>query len=112
MSRDDRLLFEDMVSSCRKIIRYAHGLTFEQFLADEKTFDAILRHLMVLGEAAKLVPTDVRERYPAIPWRRIAGLRDVAIHRYFGLDEEILWDVVEREVPALLPLVEAMLASS
>lgn len=102
MSRDHLLFLDDIRLSCEKIVRYTKGLTFEQFLADEKTFDAVLRNLIVIGEAVKHLPLDVRERNPQVEWREIAGFRDIAVHEYFGIDEEILWDIVQNEVPSLL----------
>lgn len=65
--------------SCKKIVRYTHGLTAEQFTADEKTFDAVVRNLIVIGEAVKHISLDVRDRYPQAQWREIAGFRDIAI---------------------------------
>ena len=76
--------------------------------ADTKTHDAVLRNLEILGEAGKRVPADVRARDEEIAWRRIAGLRDVLAHAYFGVDEDIIWNVVSVEVPALLPRLIAL----
>lgn len=102
MSRDHQLFLEDIRMLCEKIVRYTKGMTFDQFLADEKTFDAVLRNLTVIGEAVKHLPMDVRERHPQVERREIAGFRDIAVHEYFGIDEEILWDIVQNEVPSLL----------
>ncbi|MBW1717367.1 MAG: DUF86 domain-containing protein [Deltaproteobacteria bacterium] len=102
MSRDYLLFFDDIRLSCEKIVRYTSGLTFEQFIADEKTFDAVLRNLIVIGEAVKHLPKEVRDRNPQVEWREIAGFRDIAVHEYFGIDEDIVWDIVKNEVPSLL----------
>ena len=79
-------------------------------MADEKTFDAVMRDLEIIGEAAKHIPPEVRAQHPEIDWQKIAGLRDIVVHEYFGLDVEIIWDVITREVPTLLrqlkPLTE------
>jgi len=110
MSRDYRLYLDDIRESCEKVLRYVHGLTFGQFVHDEKTFDAVVRNLEIIGEAAKHIPPDIRSRYPEVEWPKIAGLRDVVVHEYFGLDGDILWDIVQNHVPALLDHVLRILA--
>lgn len=102
MSREYRLYLDDMRVACEKTLRYTHSLTLEQFLKDEKTFDAVLRNLEILGEAVKHIPPKVRGRYAHVEWRKIAGLRDVIAHEYFGIDEDILWDIIENRIPLLL----------
>ncbi len=111
MSRDLTLYVEDMVEAVRRVSQYSAGMTREAFLADAKTVDAVVRNLEVLGEAAKHIPDEMRMRYAAIEWKKIAGMRDVLAHDYFGIDEDILWDVVENKVPPLKPLLEQALAS-
>ena len=109
MSREYRLFLEDMHKACEKVIRYTHDLTREQFTVDEKTFDAVMRDLEIIGEAAKHIPDAVRTQHPGINWHKIAGLRDVVAHEYFGLDLEIIWDIVTREVPILLEQLKHVL---
>ena len=111
VSRDPRLYLEDMRDCCRKVLRYAEGMTIEQLVADEKTFDAVMRNLEITGEAARQVSAEIKTRYPEVEWRSIAGFRDVAIHAYPTIDEEIVWDIVKRKVPGLLQQVEHILAS-
>lgn len=101
MSRDLLLFLQDIETSCAKILRYTEGLTRDEVFADELRFDGVLLNLHVIGEAVKNLPFDLRERYPDISWREIAGLRDIVAHAYFALDLDILWDAIQRDVPAL-----------
>ena len=110
MSRDYRLFLEDMQTSSEKIVRYTLGLNKDEFLKDEKTYDAVVRNLTVIGEAVKHIPDKVRDRYAQLEWREIAGFRDIAIHEYFGIDEEILWDIIQNEVPSLLAKLGEIIA--
>jgi len=91
-----------MRQAARKVVRYVGGREQRAFLADEMAFDATLRNLEILGEAARGIPDDVRARHPDVDWRAIAGLRDVLAHAYFALDDATLWDIVQNKVPRLL----------
>jgi uncharacterized protein with HEPN domain len=110
VSRDQRLYLEDMRDCCAKVIRYTGGMTLDQFVADERTFDAVMRNLEITGEAARQVGADLKQRYPEVEWRSIAGFRDVAIHAYPTIDEEIVWDIVQHKVPELLERVGRILS--
>ncbi len=101
MPRDAGVFLDDILDACRKIHRYTADLTLEQFRSDEKTIDAVVRNLEVIGEAAKKVTEEVRSRMPDVEWQRIAGLRDILIHEYFGIDLDIIWDIVQTKVPSL-----------
>jgi len=111
MPRDYRIYLEDMREAGEKIMRYAEGLSFETFSADEKTVDAVVRNLEILGEAAKQVPDFVRSAHPQADWYRIAGLRDILIHQYFGIDLAIIWDVIQNKLPSLLQEIDHILSA-
>lgn len=97
--RDPDLLIEDMLASIRKIERYTSGMSQELFLQDEKTIDAVVRNLEILGEATRQLPEDFAVQHSDVPWRQIAGLRNRIVHDYFGLDLEIIWQVIQRDLP-------------
>ncbi len=111
VSRDYELFLEDIVGACRRIVRYVAPLTYDTFLADEQAADAVLYNLAVIGEAVKHVSDEIRARHPQVEWRKIAGLRDIVIHHYFGVDYDIVWDVAQNQIPELLDEVGAILAS-
>jgi uncharacterized protein with HEPN domain len=104
MSRSLALYLEDIIEAIRKIRSYTSLLNFEEFCVDERTVDAVIRNLIVIGEAVKNIPEDTRKMEPGIEWRKIAGLRDFAAHAYFNVSTQIVWDVVQTK---LLPLDEA-----
>lgn len=101
MSRDPSLYLADIEESCRLIIAYTAGMSAAQFRADRKTVDAVVRNLEIIGEAAKHLPASEKERRADLDWRRIAGFRDVLIHAYFGVDLDIVWDVVSTKIADL-----------
>lgn len=105
MSREYGLFIEDIEAACRKIVRYVEGYSYEEFFRDEKTFDAVVRNLEVIGEAVKHLPEDFRREHAGIEWREIAGMRDILTHAYFALDLEVVWNVVQAEIPALLSAI-------
>lgn len=109
MPRDSKVYLEDILEAARKIAVYTGGLSKTAFLEDEKTIDAVVRNLEVIGEAVKKLPEDLRAQHSAVEWKKIAGLRDILIHEYFGLDAEIVWDIVQNKVPALDREVRTML---
>jgi uncharacterized protein with HEPN domain len=112
MSRDCRLYLDDIREACGKTSRYAAGLTEDELAADEKTLDAVLRNLTIIGEAVKQIPQEVRDLHPQVEWRKIGRFRDIAVHHYFRIDTHLVWDIVAHEVPVLMQQVTEMLRSS
>lgn len=101
MSRDWSLRLEDIETACDKILRHSAGRDRNEAFSDELRLDGILLNLHIIGEAVKHLPEQVRARYPEVPWRRIAGMRDFVAHLYFAVDLDIVWDTVTRDVPEL-----------
>lgn len=109
MSRDYKVYLEDVLEAISKIRTYPVGLSLKMLSDDSKTLDAVVRNLEVIGEAIKKVPDEVRSNHPGIDWKRIAGLRDILIHEYFGVDVEIIWDIVQNKLPVLEKHVKQIL---
>lgn len=112
MRRDWRLFLGDMAEACRKIVEYQRGIDRKDFERRGMAFDAIVRNVEILGEAAGKLPTKARELAPEIPWDAIIGMRHRIAHAYFGIDTDILWDVVENEVPLLAKAIARIQVSS
>jgi uncharacterized protein with HEPN domain len=109
VSRSWRLFLGDILEAADRVQRYANGKDLPAFVADEMAYDAVLRNLHIIGEAAKAIPADVRQGHPDVDWKGMAGLRDVLAHAYFGLDDATLWDVVTTKVPKLRDQVRRIL---
>jgi len=95
------LLLDDIRESIARFERYTAGLERAGFEADEKTVDAVVRNLEIVGEAARQLSEEFTRRHPQIEWRKIAGLRNRIVHAYFGLDLEIIWQIIRSDLPAL-----------
>jgi len=94
------LYIEDVRDAIEKIEKYTKGLSFDTFIKDEKTVDAVVKNLSVIGEAVKNFPKEIRLRYPQIPWIEISGTRNKIIHAYFAIDEDILWKTIKKDLPS------------
>jgi uncharacterized protein with HEPN domain len=110
MKRDLLLFLDDILDSIRKIELFSKNFTKKKFEKDEKTQDAIVRRLEIIGEAVKNIPDYFREKYPKIPWRKIAGFRDIIIHAYFGINLDRVWAVVKEDLPELKKKIEFILS--
>jgi uncharacterized protein with HEPN domain len=109
MPRDSSAYFDDILDAIGAIREYTRELNQERFGRDRKTVDAVVRNLEVIGEAVKQLPADVRSAHPDVEWQKIAGLRDILIHAYFGVDLDIVWDVVSNKLPALETRIRSIL---
>ena len=99
--RDSDLLIHDMLSAIRQIESYIAGQDHDSFLHDRKTIDAVVRNLEVLCEASRQLPQEFVTQQPHVPWRLLAGLRNRIVHDYFGLDLEIIWQIISQDLPPL-----------
>lgn len=108
--RDWRFRVGDIVAGVRAAIEYTDGMTYEEFVADRRTRDAVIRNLMTMGESVRWIPGPIREANPEVPWTTMRGVRNVVVHQYFGVDDRILWDTVVLDLPPLLPKLETVLA--
>jgi len=105
--RTDRDFVSDIQEAIRRIGDYTSGMRYETFLADTKTQDAVIRNLEIIGEAAKNLSEELRAKRPDIPWKGMSGIRDKLIHHYFGVNLDIIWQVVTNELPPVIaPLAE------
>ncbi len=110
MKRDIGLYIDDILESIQKIEKYTQDLTEEQFSRNTQTQDAVLRRLAIIGEAVKNLPADLKEKHKQIPWKQIAGARDIFVHEYFGVGIERVWEAIHQNLPELKTLVEKLLA--
>lgn len=99
----------DIKEAIRRINIYIENLSYEEFLKDLKTEDAVVRNLEIIGEAAKNISEELKREYSQIPWKDLAGVRDRLIHHYFGVNFDIVWNVAKKELPGIILQVEEIL---
>ncbi|MCX5750195.1 MAG: DUF86 domain-containing protein [Candidatus Saganbacteria bacterium] len=109
MQRDYKVCFQDILSAIEKIEKYTRKMAFDEFNKKSLVIDGVVRNLEIIGEAVKSIPQGIRVKHQSVKWRNIAGLRDVLIHEYFGVDLDILWDVIKKKLPDLKKKISAIL---
>jgi uncharacterized protein with HEPN domain len=107
--RDWRFRVRDILAALSAIAEYTDGMTFEEFAADQRTLDAVIRNLVTMGESIRWIPEPILSAHPDVPWWTMRGVRNVVVHEYFGVDDVILWTTVQHDLPPLVPRLEAVL---
>jgi uncharacterized protein with HEPN domain len=100
--RNSKLLVEDILESAQKILDYTEELSFNEFINDSKTIDAVIRNFEIIGEAGNMLPEDFKDIYSSIDWHRIRGFRNRIVHHYFGIDYSIVWQIKRAFLPELI----------
>ena len=100
-SRSWLFRIDDIIEAINKIERYTDGIDFVIWQNDEKTVDAVIRNIEVIGEASSHLPIEVQEQYEEVPWGMMKGIRNILAHEYFGIDLEIVWKTVKKDLPIL-----------
>jgi uncharacterized protein with HEPN domain len=107
--RGAELYLEDIKNSIEKIEGYVTEIDFEKFSKDEKTIDAVIRNLEIIGEAVNNLPEEIKSQNPEIPWKEAVGMRNKVAHEYFGVDDEILWKTVTEDLPIFKEQIQKIL---
>jgi len=107
--RDVKLYVRDILEAIKAIEKFVEGMDFESFKEDDKTSSAVIRKFEIIGEATKNIPQSIKEKYPHIPWKEMAGFRDKLIHFYFGIKYDIVWDTIKLRLPELRNNIERVL---
>ena len=109
MHRSYTLYLEDIIESANNIQNYAGNLSYQVLIGDRMRLDAIVRNFEIIGEASSKIPQDIRDKYPFIEWRKIADLRNILAHEYFGIDYEIMWEIIKDKPPDLQKGIKTIL---
>jgi uncharacterized protein with HEPN domain len=108
MWRDDAYLL-DMLLATRKVQQFTQGVTWNQFQGDDLLQNAVMRLIQIVGEAARKVSPEFKQAHPEIPWQGIIGIRNRLVHDYFRIEPSRVWEVIEKDLPALIPLIEPLI---
>ncbi len=109
MYRKDKDFILDIIEACERILNYTKNLSYEDFFKNSEKQDAVIRNIEIIGEAVKHLSDEVKNKYGEIDWKSIAGMRDKLIHFYFGLNLEIVWKVIEKEIPKLKNFIKEII---
>ena len=107
--RDVKVFINDIIEAINSIEEYTDNISYEYFLADKKTRDAVIRNLEIIGEAAKNIPDDIKKKYSVVNWKAASGMRDKLIHEYFGVSFSIVWQTIKNDLPPFKSEIENIL---
>ena len=107
--KNNQLFLQDILSAIESIETFIEGMSQGQLKEDDKTFSAVIRKLEIIGEAAKNISKIITEKHDDVPWKEMAGMRDRLIHAYFGIDCDLVWDVIKNELPRVKEKVQAII---
>jgi len=108
-TRDYRDYLSDILDAVNDVENFVQGLTYDEFIKDRKTLNAVVRSIEIIGEASKNIPEPIKAKYKELPWKQMAGMRDKLIHAYFGIDAETLWKAAKDNIPLLKMPIQRIL---
>lgn len=106
--RNWQLRITDIIEAIETVLHYVAGMTYDRFASDRKTIDAVLRNFTIIGEAAAHLSEDLTEMHPEVPWREMRDMRNITVHEYFGVDNLIVWETLQKDLPPLLPVLKRL----
>jgi uncharacterized protein with HEPN domain len=107
--RDAGDYLKDILNAAEEVQIFTENLTYDDFIKDKRTLNAVTRSIEIIGEASKNIPDSIKAEYPSLPWKQMAGMRDKLIHAYFGIDTETLWEAAKNNIPTLKAPIEKIL---
>jgi uncharacterized protein with HEPN domain len=110
--RDVNVILKSILSEIMKLEKFTNGIDYETFVKDDMRYYAVIRCLEIIGEAVRQLPEDFKQKYSNIEWRKIVDLRNILIHEYFGIEPEIIWDIVKNKIPALKAFIKMLLGET